>query len=493
MKINEKKLQRQLSIIDKWIANGCKGTLEAVTGFGKTYVLILAIERLHKKYPGSPVDIVVPKRSLLNDWINSEYGHIVKHSLKNVYVFVVNTYITFERRFPILLGLDEIHNYASDEFGKVFAVAGVEPVYMSKGKAPFCFGFTATLERNDGKHTYIEEYCPVIDTVDLVEAKREGYISNYKTFNWGLEFNEEDQLEYNRLHDMFNKTFARFEHHFELAMTCGYGRNTVSTLQIPVTRRLPTGTIETTIEHVTKTGEQWRIWFAEKMGWNGDEEHEWSPKAIQNYSQQFSYAMRNRKSLIFKATVKIDAIEKIVNKFPVKTMTFSEDSSFADMVAERLGNKRCRAYHTKIKGTKEIVREEIQLKTKIKYKEKKVIVGADKIRQQTLDDFKVLPEFQVLSCVRSLDEGYDNQKVKIGVQASYNSSKRQDTQRTGRNTRLDEDDIDKIGVVINLYMIGSQEEKWLRLKQTGKHGIKWVTSIDEIEIEDINQSSLNLI
>jgi len=32
MKINQKKLKRQEQVIDKWIKNKAKGTLEAVTG-----------------------------------------------------------------------------------------------------------------------------------------------------------------------------------------------------------------------------------------------------------------------------------------------------------------------------------------------------------------------------------------------------------------------------------------------------------------------------
>ena len=45
MKIDKTRLIRQQKTIDIWKANGYKGTLEAVTGFGKTYVACLIIKQ----------------------------------------------------------------------------------------------------------------------------------------------------------------------------------------------------------------------------------------------------------------------------------------------------------------------------------------------------------------------------------------------------------------------------------------------------------------
>lgn len=496
MKINEKKLQKQLWIIDRWIANGCKGTLEAATGFGKTYVAILIIQRIHKKYPHAIIDVVVPKVNLLLDWVDTERGHIKRYGLYNVNVYVVNTYIKFERRFPTLLILDEIHNYASDEFGKVFEIAGIQPIENSKGQTPYCLGLSATLERIDGKHSFIEIYCPIIATVSLEEAKRQGYISNYKTFNLGLRFGEEEQAEYDKLHTIVNKTFGRFDYNFPLAMACGRGRNMESSIELPVTRQRfnqLSHAIETytTSEWFTKTAGNWQVWLAEKQGWDGTDEHEWHPKKISEYAQQYNYAMRNRKSIIFKASVKVDTIEAITNKFPVKTITFCEDTTFADAVMTKLGEDRCKSYHTKVKGTVERV-ESLDKKGKLIYKN--VRTSADKTKVKILADFLTDDTFQVLSTVRSMDEGYDNQKIKMAIMASYNSSKRQNTQRTGRASRKDLEDDSKIAIIINLYMIGSQEEKWLRSKQSGQRDVKWITSIDEITLEgDIIEGKLSLI
>lgn len=492
MKINQKKLARQLGIIDKWMAAGCKGTLEAVTGFGKTYVLILIIKRFHAKYPDYPVDIVLPKTNLCEAWTHPTKGHIVKHGLSNVFAFVVNTYIKFERRFPAILGLDEVHNYASEEFGKVFEIAGAKPV-GSIEKGPHILGLTATLQRNDGKHRFIENYCPVIDTVGLDEAKREGYVSKSKTYNLGIHLNEEDEETYKVLDGTFRNAFAKFNHDFDLAMACCKPIGAFTKLTVPVkVKEMKNGNpvlIERMTELVKNTGE-WLLYFAQYNLWDGSVDHAWSPKAVARIAHQFSASMRGRKTFLYTAPSKIDEIEKIVNKFPYKTVTFSENSDFADAVVERLGEERCKSYHSKTKGITTRV-EVMDKKGRVIYKDKKI--GSKVHKQNILAEFMRQGTFQVLSTVKSLDEGFDYQGVKIGIQASYTSTKRQNTQRTGRATRLDEEDETKMALNINLYVKGTQEEKWLNDKQRGITDVEWVDSVDEIDFTESIEENLSLV
>lgn len=494
MQINQKKLARQLSIIDKWIANGCRGTLEAVTGFGKTYVAILAIQRFRKKYPEHQIDVVLPKIPLYEDWTDPIRGHIAKHNLQYVKAFVVNTYVKNERRFPAILILDEIHNYASDEFGKVFDIAGVLPIEdIQRGTPPYVLGLTATLERQDGKHTFIEKFAPIIDTVTLEEAKREGYISKFKIYNWGLDLSDEDQRDYDIIDNTFRTSFAKFNHNFQLAQSCGFGKDTVSVLEIPVAYNIVIDGVNKTIyknELVAKTSSQWCNWFAKENGWNGEEDHEWTPKRVSEIAQHFRNSMTQRKTFIYTAKIKIDAIEELVNKYPkVKTITFGESNKFADSIAERLGDK-CRAYHSDIKGI-DVRVETLDKKGKLVYKNKRI--GKDRYKASIIQDFMTLPDFTILATTKAVDEGLDYDKVRIGVQASYTSTKRQDTQRTGRTVRKDENDASKMAVVVNLYIKNTQEEKWLKDKQRGIEGVEWVDSVEDINFEEFIEEEISLV
>lgn len=465
---------------------GCSGTLEAVTGFGKTYEAILIIQRLHRKYPDAQIDIVLPGIDLYNDWVDERRGHIAKHQLNNVYPYVVNTYITAGHR-PTLLILDEIHHYASNEFKRVFEVSGCISLLERKKGDPFILGLTATMERIDRKHRLIEQYCPIIDTVTLEEAKREGFVSDFIVYNWGLEFNEEDQLEYNKQDSIFKNAFGKFDHNFDMAMACSFAGNTLKTITIPITKTSATGNYIVNEER-TKTVNEWRIYWAKQHDWDLNPDSFWSPKNIAKYAQQFTTSMRARKKLIHTASVKIEAIKQLYEKFPVKTIIFSEDTTFADRAEETFGKETCRAYHTKIKS--ETIREEkIDKKGRISYKDKKLGVAKTKEWIKNLFQTSYL---MILATVRQLNEGYDSAVVRLAVMASYNSSKRDDTQRTGRAIRLDVDDIAKKAIVVNLYIIDSQEEKWLKEKQKGKQGIVWVNSIEQINLQQLTINLANV-
>lgn len=471
MVIDEKKLKRQESQVQKWIENGCQGSLSAVTGYGKTYVAILAIQRLHRKYPDVQVDIVVPSLTLLYDWTNPKYGHIVLHKLQNVEVFVVNSYCRFGRRKPGLFIGDEAHRYASDEFIKIFQVAGAKKKSEREKGDPFILLLSATLERLDGKHVLLEEYAPIFDTIGMEEAKREGYISNYKVYNLGLELSGEDREEYNKWHNIFNNSFGKFSHNFDLAMACCKGANVVSQVTVPTT--LNGVSINKTLN---KTSKEWIYWWSQQQEWDGEKDSFWSPTKISGYAQQFITSMRNRKTFIYRAKVKLEMAIALVNKYCIKTMIFCEDCEFADRLAEALGDKAA-SYHNKTKGYLERV-EIIDKRGHISYKEKRV--GAAKAKERIIESFKSVDGIQVIVTVRTLNEGFDDAKVRASYKCSYNSSRTARVQRDGRPSRFDYDDPNKLAIIVNMYVIDTQEEKWLKENQRGQKDVLWITSIEQI-------------
>ena len=105
MLINNEKQIRQNAAIDKWIARGGIGTFQWVTGAGKTYIAILIIKRLLKNDANAVINVVVPTLKLKQDWTGyttkdtttgkkiKVAGHIDIHNLKNVNVYVINSYI----------------------------------------------------------------------------------------------------------------------------------------------------------------------------------------------------------------------------------------------------------------------------------------------------------------------------------------------------------------------------------------------------------------
>lgn len=402
MKIDKEKLARQHQVIDKWKANRACGSLEAVTGFGKTYVALLIIADMNSRKPERTTQVVVPTHYLKKQWT----GKIKEMKLRNVKVGTINTLVKSRSSCDLLI-LDEIHNYASTTFKKVFSVIGYK----------FILGLTATMERMDNKHTLINHHCPIIDTIDMKEALANGYVSDFRVFNLGIEMNEEDALTYRKIGDKFHKFFAMFGRDFDTAMRC---------LSDPSYCTL----------------------YAKRMGW--------TPEETKIFAINFNRNMQLRKKFLYYAPSKVDKAVELIERFKVPAITFSQTTDFCDSIYERLP-KLCVTYHSKMgaKAKKEAIR---------RFQDKRTSV-------------------RVINTARALDEGFDIAGVEMGIICSGTSSPRQDLQRTGRAIRYAED---KLGMIINLYIKNTQDEKWLKARQKQTQNVLYVDSIEEIE-EIINE------
>lgn len=299
MKFNEKKLKRQNKIIDKWVKNKGKGTLEAVTGFGKTFVALLTIQRMNERYPDRTTIVIVPTLYLQSQWIQE----VEKFNLKNVEVIVINTAVKADRKCDLIV-LDEIHNYASNEFIKIF----------ERTQYKFVLGLTATIDRKDSRDALLRTQCPVIDTVTIDEALAEGYVSDFTVFNLGITMSKEDKTIYDKMNKDFHFNFAQFNHDFNSAMSC---------LSNPEYRRS----------------------YAKMYHKDPDE--------LMVYALNFNRNMTKRKKFLYFAQSKLDMVKQLLQEFDdKKAITFSEGVEFAEKLQKAMPNSSV-DYHSKMpKGVK---------------------------------------------------------------------------------------------------------------------------------------------
>jgi superfamily II DNA or RNA helicase len=294
MKINPEKLARQLRFLARWKANKAQGSLEACTGFGKTYCAVLAIQDMNDRFPERTTLVVVPTRYLSSQWKNE----VINHGLKNVTVLVVNTAIKKNGDYDLLV-LDEIHNYAAEKFSNVFKCI----------KYSFVMGLTATLERSDKKHHQLSRIAPVIDTVTVEQAVQAGYVSKFTIYNLGVNLNTEERAEYQKINDRFYKYFSLFNFDFNGAM-----------------RAL--------------TDKEYRKQLAKMMNWED--------KEVMIFALAFNKNMRLRKTFLFNNKTKIELTKQILERYPdSKAITFAESVDFADLLTEAIGDTSF-SYHTKV-------------------------------------------------------------------------------------------------------------------------------------------------
>ena len=124
--------------------------------------LLLPSNHFYLKNSGKKILVVVPTDQLKVQWAFEldKFG-IIQH----VKVEIINSTIKYNENIDLLV-LDEVHRYASESFSSIFKVK----------RPKLILGLSATFTRLDGKHKFLEKYCPVIDTITVKEALANGLV-----------------------------------------------------------------------------------------------------------------------------------------------------------------------------------------------------------------------------------------------------------------------------------------------------------------------------
>lgn len=288
--LDRNKLSEQLRFITRWKQSNARGCLEACTGYGKTTVGILAIREMNQNHPERVSHVVVPTLVLKKQWENS----IKEWKLQHVTVWVINTYIR-EVRYCNLLILDEIHRYGSKTFREVFL----------RSRFNFILGLTATLERQDGMHSLINHYAPVLRRIGLEEALEKGYVSDFRVFNLPVELSVHEQQEYDEIQRKFDEHFQFFDGDFN------HVKSALSNYSFRKDYGLEKGVSATDV-------------------------------LIE--ASKFSRFMQMRKALLNEAPAKIHAVKQLYEDIGKKMIVFCETTAFADKIVNALGDESF-AYH----------------------------------------------------------------------------------------------------------------------------------------------------
>lgn len=480
--INYSKLERQLEIFQLCIQQGMRSYIEACTRFGKTMIAIIAIKRLNLKDESKKTIVIVPKLHLLNDWIKED-GHINTFNLKNVEVYVVNSYVLSDNQWECdLLVLDEAHRYANED-SEYFSTT------LNKTNYKYVICLSATLDIN--KRKFLESYgIKRAGLVTLTEAERKGWISKHYIYNLELELGEEELDKYNEIQDIYSSTFSKFEHNWNYARGCSMANNS---------------TYFDRDENVRRTGSEWRTWLAQRNNWNPSlgNDHDWSPKSISKFAQQWNWAVNQRQLFLHNHPLKIKATQDIILHLNKPTIIFSESTQFADEISLLLEGD-VQSYHSKIPtkiykdstfkkmvaiGVKKDGKSMFKMLKSgsiLTYKEVKAIfskakrLSGDKLKLKIIEDFNN-GNLLGVSTVKALNEGLDSDRAEVGIIASGTSKSLDNTQRSGRI--LNQVD-GKTAIIVNLVIKGTQDMKWLKRRQhkipEGK--IRTIKNINEIGI-----------
>ena len=306
--------------IEKWIKAGARGYFEWCTGSGKSYLACLAIKLANERHPDKQINVVVPTTVLQEAWTDDKKGHIKLHGLKNVNVFVINTYVKETHECALLI-IDEVHT-ATGAKSKHFNTV------IDKTKFNWILCLSATLEK-EHKEFLHKRNVRCISTLTADDAVKNGWLSSYKVLCVPIELGDDDRERYDKMHKEFNKHFATFNFDFEFAMKC-------------------------------ITNKDARQELATKLNWPLQR----IDASVFNWNRN----MRLRKEFLYHIEAKIDAAIEITTHLQMQTILFGQSIKGADKINEQLGDK-CVEYHSKItaKTLKENLKKLRDGRTKVDY------------------------------------------------------------------------------------------------------------------------------
>ncbi len=194
----------QEEALNKWLENKNKGIIALPTGSGKTIIGIAAIAKLSER-----TLIITYTKEQLRQWIEQIKnftdlpGGLIApfySEEKRLAPITVSTYQTAFRhiktlayRYSLLI-VDEVHHLPADKF-KGIALGMYSPHRM---------GLSATVIREDGKHT---ELFPLMGGVVYYKTPQEmvekGYLAPYSTFIIRVNLNEEEKKQYEKLRNIY--------------------------------------------------------------------------------------------------------------------------------------------------------------------------------------------------------------------------------------------------------------------------------------------------
>ncbi len=434
MSLDLSRRARQQLGFDRWVAQVAfppfGATLQAVTGFGKTWYATHAVEILNAAASARQIIVAVPGVDLYNDWTRQptkrkpllpgeELGHVHQLGLKNVRVMkpmdIVNA--PAGSLSCDLLIIDEAHSFAATRFVEIFQRVAYRRVMC----------LTALLERLDGRHQIIEQYAPIVDTVTMVEALTKGWISPHITYNLAVRMYPEEQVLHDRVQKSFTYLFGQFASNFPMMMGC--------------MRKGPM-----------------RDLLSVQNGWNPTlgKDHEWSPESISGRAVMCQRAMSQRMDLLYGLRSKRDIAVAVLLANKVKAITFGESVELAIQIADEVNAVEpgtAAAYHSKLKAAE-------RRRLRARYAD-----PADPLKR--------------LCTAKALDQGFNAEDIELAIICAASSGKLQNIQRTGRAVRFV---VGKTARIIQLYVPNTQDEKWLRSRQEGKGAIPAVWIADRSEI-----------
>ncbi|MCD8336626.1 MAG: DEAD/DEAH box helicase family protein [Lachnospiraceae bacterium] len=417
--------QWQKECLERWLENGGRGMVQAVTGSGKTRLALSAIDVLEQKLGRKVmVKIVVPTSSLMRQWASALRGHRREKTESagdgriglrgggrkdpadgKYMIYVVNSaryelarqiLAQLESGEAVFLIADECHHYASGENHLIFEfltrINREEAAYYS-------LGLSATLPSGMDGRILAESLGPRIYSYGMAKATDMKTICPIDVFHVALTFWPEEMAEYEDITDKMTRCFD------VLRKKAPFLEGLSQRELFEELRRLSTGMTGASFSSGRRQGAQ-----PSGVQRGGGENRE--AGRLARIYLNLSY---KRKKLVCLASSRLSCAEELIRLLGQrdKILVFGERIAQAEELYRTLNLQypgRVGRCHSRM---------------------------GEQANRSNLERFRI-GEYRILITCKSMDEGVDIPDASIGIILSGTSGHRQRTQRLGRIIRKKE-------------------------------------------------------
>lgn len=401
----------QEECLQAWKDAGCHGVIHVITGAGKTFFAMLAVDALIAQYGNHlKVKIIVPTSALASQWQKTLISHgfatedtairsgtVHGNPKVRFVIYIVNSarYAVSRQILSdmkegdhVLLISDECHRYTGKENRKIYDFMK-DPAFIPEQYSSL--GLSATPQNQLLETVTIPALGRIIYTYDYRNGLADETISPFTIFETAVPLNEEEQGEYDAL---TNRMIA--------AMT------------------------------KLKEAYSWLSKLEEASAFFMEVIHLANREDPHGPAYAFLLLCYRRRKLISEAAYRIPCALQIVKQLPSseRIIFFSEKISQAEalyrQLCEQFPNKAV-LYHSEMN---------------------------EEARRRSLNLFRI-HEARMLVCCKALDEGLDVPDASTAVILSVSSTERQRIQRLGRVLRRSTKD--KTASLYYLYVNGTSE------------------------------------
>lgn len=395
----------QEECLERWLENGGRGTVQAVTGSGKTRLALNAVDALERKLGRkTAVKIVVPTQALMRQWAKALREHLAaKEERKSGRDFQVPEeriglrgggrkdasdcrymiYVIHSARYElarqiltqledgqaVFLIADECHHYASGENRLIFEfLTRVHPEEVPY----YSLGLSATLPSGEAGRILTDALGPRIYSYGMEKASAMETVCPFDIFHVALSFQEEEREEYQELSEEIRYCYTR---------------------------------LKKMVPHLDRLDQRELFERLTRLAAGNDPETARLAKSYMNL-------IYRRKSLVCLAGDRLSCGEDLIRRLDRKDKILV----FGERIAQ--AEELYRALYRRYPGR--VGRCHSQM--------------GEQANQNNLERFRT-GEFRILITYRAMDEGVDIPDASVGIILSGTSAQRQRTQRLGRLIR----------------------------------------------------------